>query len=87
MSATHEDGRLLLRVADDGPGLGPAPVVEGIGLTNTRDRLRHLFGDDFSLSYANVAGGGFAIALAFPLVVEPPAAEGDPGETPAAYGF
>ncbi len=53
VSATHEGGRLLLRVADDGPGLGPAPVVEGIGLTNTRERLRHLFGDDFSLSYAN----------------------------------
>jgi two-component system LytT family sensor kinase len=87
VGATREGGRLLLRVADDGPGLGSAPVVEGIGLTNTRERLRHLFGDDFSLSYANVSGGGFAIALAFPLVVEPAAAEGDPGEAPAAYGF
>jgi LytS/YehU family sensor histidine kinase len=87
VSATHEGGRLLLRVTDNGPGLGPAPVVEGIGLTNTRDRLRHLFGDEFSLAYANVPGGGFAIALAFPLVIEPPAADDDVREAPAAYGF
>src|SRR5512140_2765808 len=87
VSATHEDGRLLLRVTDDGPGLGLAPVREGIGLTNTRERLRHLFGDDFSLSYANVPGGGFAIALAFPLVPGPGDASADAHEAPAAYGF
>jgi LytS/YehU family sensor histidine kinase len=87
VSATHEGGRLLLRVTDDGPGLGPAPVVEGIGLTNTRERLRHLFGDDFSLSYANVPGGGFAIALSFPLVAEPGVAPRDAADAPAVYGF
>ena len=74
-------------MTDDGPGLGLAPVREGIGLTNTRDRLRHLFGDDFSLSYANVPGGGFAISLAFPLVAEPPSADEGDHESPAAYGF
>ncbi len=87
VSATHEDGRLLLRVADDGPGLGPAPVVEGIGLSNTRDRLRHLFGDDFTLSYGNAPGGGFAVALAFPLLVEPPAADGGSIAGAVEYGF
>ncbi len=88
VSATHEDGRLLLRVTDDGPGLGAAPVREGIGLSNTRERLRHLFGDDFTLAYANAPGGGFTIALAFPLVVEPgdPDDVDDPG-APVAYGF
>jgi two-component system, LytTR family, sensor kinase len=82
VSATLEDGRLLLRVADDGPGLGAAPVREGIGLSNTRERLRHLFGEDFSLSYANAPGGGFAIELALPFAAEPAH-----GGARAAYGF
>jgi signal transduction histidine kinase len=83
VSATHEGGRLLLRVWDDGPGLGAGAVREGIGLSNTRERLRHLFGENFSLAYANAPGGGFAIALAFPLVAGAPAAEG----ADATYGF
>ncbi len=87
VSATREDGRLLLRVADDGPGLGAAPVREGIGLTNTRERLRHLFGDDFTLVYGNAPEGGFVISLAFPLVAAPPLAEDAAQDAPAAYGF
>ena len=83
VSATREDGRLLLRVWDDGPGLGPGPAREGIGLSNTRERLRHLFGEDFSVSYANAPGGGFAITIAFPLVAGAPAAE----VVDAVYGF
>jgi two-component system, LytTR family, sensor kinase len=86
VSATHEGGRLLLRVSDDGPGLGITPVREGIGLSNTRERLRHLFGDDYSLSYGNAPEGGFAIALSFPLVAEPPSSEGG-RDGDAAYGF
>jgi signal transduction histidine kinase len=83
VSATHEGGRLLLRVWDDGPGLGAGAVREGIGLSNTRERLRHLFGENFSLAYANAPGGGFAIALAFPLLAGAPAAE----VADATYGF
>ena len=68
VSATHEHGRLLLRVTDDGPGAPPGRVTEGIGLSNTRDRLRHLFGDAYSLEYGNVPGGGFCVSLALPFV-------------------
>jgi hypothetical protein len=87
VSATHEGGRLLLRVADDGPGLGTAPVREGIGLSNTRERLSHLFGEDFTLAYGNAPGGGFAITLTFPLVADAQAGAGEEPEAPAAYGF
>jgi LytS/YehU family sensor histidine kinase len=87
VSATHEGGRLLLRVADDGPGLGTAPVREGIGLSNTRERLSHLFGEDFTLAYGNARGGGFAITLTFPLVADAQAGAGEEPEAPAAYGF
>jgi two-component system, LytTR family, sensor kinase len=68
VSATHEKGRLLLRVTDDGPGAPPGRVIEGIGLTNTRDRLRHLYGDACSLEYGNAPGGGFRVSLSLPLV-------------------
>ena len=68
VSASHERGRLLLRVTDDGPGLPPGPVTEGIGLTNTRERLRHLFGGAYTMDYGNAPGGGFCVSLTLPLV-------------------
>ncbi len=86
VSATAEDGRLLLRVADDGPGLESGDVEEGIGLSNTRERLRHLFGDDFALAYGDAPGGGFAVSLSFPLHASPEAENAASGEN-RAYGF
>lgn len=47
--AQHEDGRLRLSVQDDGPGLPPEWSLErskGIGIANTRERLRWLYGHD-----------------------------------------
>jgi two-component system, LytTR family, sensor kinase len=40
--ASRDNGQLLLRVEDRGPGPGDAP--EGVGLRNTRERLRTLYG-------------------------------------------
>jgi two-component system LytT family sensor kinase len=68
VSASHEGGLLFLRVTDDGPGAPPGHVTEGIGLSNTRERLRHLFGDAYSLEYGNVPGGGFRVSVALPFV-------------------
>ena len=46
LRATRMDGVLRLSVEDDGPGAGNADERrEGIGLTNTRERLRRLYGD------------------------------------------
>ena len=39
-----------LRVLDDGAGLGGAAVTDGVGLANSRERLRHQFGARASLS-------------------------------------
>jgi LytS/YehU family sensor histidine kinase len=47
VSAWREDGRLRLRVRDDGPGLPPSWDVAtsvGVGIGNTRERLRFLYG-------------------------------------------
>jgi len=44
--AARTDGVLRLSIEDNGPGPGDAiPVREGIGLRNTRERLRRLYGE------------------------------------------
>ena len=52
-------------MADDGAGLGPGSK-EGIGLSNTRRRLRELYGDAHSLQLADAPGGGLRVAVSLP---------------------
>jgi LytS/YehU family sensor histidine kinase len=60
-------GRLELEVADDGPGLPPAEAFsEGIGLSNTRARLRGLYGDDQSLTLRPGPDGGLTVTVSLP---------------------
>jgi two-component system, LytTR family, sensor kinase len=57
----RQQDRLHLEVADDGAGLPSGAPREGIGLGNTRDRLRASFGADQSFSLAaGTAGGAIA---------------------------
>ncbi|HEY0017696.1 MAG TPA: histidine kinase [Longimicrobium sp.] len=59
--------RLMIEVRDNGPGLqGGPPVGTGVGLTNTADRLRALYGDAQSLAFENAAGGGLAVRMTMP---------------------
>ena len=45
LSAHREGDQLVIRVEDDGPGVARvSPVREGVGLGNSRARLRHLYG-------------------------------------------
>jgi sensor histidine kinase YesM len=62
----HRDGnRLLLEVEDDGAGISSAPK-EGIGLSNTRERLRASFSSDQSLTLEPAKGGGAVARLEIP---------------------
>jgi two-component sensor histidine kinase len=60
------NGRLVVRITDDGAGPGEEPVREGIGLTNTRARLEELYGGEASLQTGNGNGGGFFVELDMP---------------------
>jgi two-component sensor histidine kinase len=83
--ARHEGGVLHLVVADDGVGLAGgrvAPPREGVGLRNTRERLRHLYGPHHRFAARGGEGGGFTVHIEMPLRLAPPAAAA--GESPPA---
>jgi LytS/YehU family sensor histidine kinase len=64
--ARRDGAQLHLEVIDDGVGL-PAekPLREGIGIANTRARLRELYGDAASLELHNSSGVKVEIRLPF----------------------
>jgi LytS/YehU family sensor histidine kinase len=69
LCAHREDDRLRLSVADDGPGPSngePAPSGRGVGLSNTRDRLRLLYGTAQSFEVVHRPEGGWEVRLSFP---------------------
>ncbi|HLJ97284.1 MAG TPA: histidine kinase [Gemmataceae bacterium] len=74
ISAQRDNGTLRLTVRDDGPGIrGPRPFESpsGLGLANTRARLRQLYGPDHGLEMANAAQGGFEVLLTIPFRERP----------------
>ena len=59
--------RLYIEVADDGAGMPPgAPPREGIGLSNTRERLRASFGADQTLAIEPGTVGGVVARIEIP---------------------
>jgi signal transduction histidine kinase len=72
LSARRADGRLWLTVADDGPGLSGEPVPGGgVGLRNTRERLRVLYGGAHSVEICDRPGGGCEVRISLPFEPAP----------------
>jgi len=71
IAAHRENGSLILLVSDTGCGLGelePARVFgRGLGLSNIRDRLAHLYGERQQFSISNRPSGGAEVMLRVPL--------------------
>jgi LytS/YehU family sensor histidine kinase len=77
ISAQRENGSLRINVYDDGPGLkrdDGAKMEEGVGLSNTRARLRQLYGErqQFSLGERADAGVEAVLIIPFRLAKEEP---------------
>ncbi len=62
-----EGESIYIVVRDNGPGLGGAPLREGIGLANTRERLAQLYGTGQSFTIENGADGGAVVTIMLPL--------------------
>lgn len=74
VSATRQGEMLHLNVTDDGPGLANGEnnfPREGIGLSNTRQRLHQLYGDHQSLTLKTPAEGGLQVELIIPYRTDP----------------
>jgi hypothetical protein len=74
VAAARRNGTLVLRVQDSGSGASPpdgAAEGTGIGLSNTRSRLRHLYGDRQRFALTPAGGGGAVATVELPFHREP----------------
>jgi two-component system LytT family sensor kinase len=64
------DDYVELIVSDDGLGTPEktAPLKEGIGLRNVRERLQLMYKDDYRMSVRSIHNGGFEVRLLIPIV-------------------
>ena len=73
LRTTNRDGRLIIEIEDNGVGISeeklPHIYVEGIGLSNVRERLRVLYGTDFQLQIESHQGEGTLIKIEIPELV------------------
>jgi two-component system LytT family sensor kinase len=68
ISAQRNNGRVSLRVRDDGPGLAPGSRLRfGVGLTNVQSRLKQLYGEESSLELTRGDGRGCEAIITIPL--------------------
>lgn len=66
ISARRRRQRLLLRVIDDGPGLGTPSDGHGVGLENVSSRLEAIYGQDWSLDLRAAPDGGTEVSVEIP---------------------
>jgi two-component system LytT family sensor kinase len=64
----RKDSRLSLEVVDNGPGISDfeKAMGNGVGLTNTRQRLQVLYGEAYQLELRNRPEGGLRVCVEIP---------------------
>jgi two-component system, LytTR family, sensor kinase len=72
INAVRSNGHLQIEVTDDGLGVPFGDLEnlpEGVGLSNTRRRLRHLYGDRHKFELTKLERGGVGVSLEIPFKV------------------
>jgi signal transduction histidine kinase len=64
--ARRLDGKLYVEIADDGLGMHEQPDGNGVGLVNTRERLKHLYGHAHAFNVSSFPGRGVTIRISLP---------------------
>ncbi|MGH9784512.1 MAG: sensor histidine kinase [Terriglobia bacterium] len=71
LRSLRANGRLLLEVRDNGVGIAPSQLEQaqqqGIGMSNVRERLRVLYGSEFTFRIESPAEGGTSVQIGVPL--------------------
>ena len=68
LTVRTRDDRVLLEVRDAGPGMDPArtEAAPGVGLRNTAERLKYLYGANHTFELKALDGGGLLVAIDLP---------------------
>ncbi len=75
IATRRDDGRLVVGVSNDGPGLEADTrtlMVNGVGLKNIQSRLRNLYGADCAFGFRNKAEGVVQVAFEIPFLDQAP---------------
>lgn len=67
--AQRENGKMKLVITDNGPGIPAAPaqvMANGVGLSNTAERLEKLYGREHRLHLQNKEEGGLQVVMEIP---------------------
>lgn len=70
IKAFQEASTLVMEVQDDGPGMKDINAArKGVGLSNTEERLRRLYGENQAFKLLNVEEGGLLVRIEIPLEI------------------
>jgi LytS/YehU family sensor histidine kinase len=67
------NGKLSVQIKDNGPGIEgdlESATGDGVGISNFRERLQQLYGDDQNLTFKNDPEGGLIVNIEIPLRIE-----------------